>query len=85
MILRHKHVFNCKVNAVCSRLQKPVDNLSNRPIQTEASEPADGEQFNSFQFWREPLPSVDSNLLELLVSLTETGSARSLVYSNVTE
>lgn len=29
----------------------------------------DGDEFNSFQFWREPLASVDDSLLDLLVSL----------------
>lgn len=28
----------------------------------------DSDAFNSFQFWREPLPSVDEELLGLLVS-----------------
>ncbi|XP_026234222.1 RNA-binding protein NOB1 [Anabas testudineus] len=44
--------------------KKPVDGLSSRPTQTDTS--ADTEQFNSFQFWREPLPSIDGDLLKLL-------------------
>ena len=39
---------------------------------TETSEPADANKFNSFHFWREPLPSIDSDLLDLLVRLTQT-------------
>ena len=29
----------------------------------------DSDEFNSFLFWREPLPTLDDDLLELLVSL----------------
>ncbi|KAK2854346.1 hypothetical protein Q5P01_007007 [Channa striata] len=46
--------------------KKPADTLSSRNPDADAAGPADTEQYNSFQFWREPLPSVDSNLLELL-------------------
>ncbi|XP_024858221.1 RNA-binding protein NOB1 isoform X2 [Kryptolebias marmoratus] len=40
-----------------------------RQTQTEkeSSNQSDSEQFNSFQFWREPLPSIDTDLLDLLV------------------
>ncbi|XP_030015830.1 RNA-binding protein NOB1-like isoform X2 [Sphaeramia orbicularis] len=34
--------------------------------ETETSTTADCEQFNSFHFWREPLPSIDADLLDLL-------------------
>uniref|UniRef100_A0A3Q3B627 RNA-binding protein NOB1 n=1 Tax=Kryptolebias marmoratus TaxID=37003 RepID=A0A3Q3B627_KRYMA len=39
-----------------------------RQTQTEkeSSNQSDSEQFNSFQFWREPLPSIDTDLLDLL-------------------
>lgn len=30
---------------------------------------SDGDQFSTFLFWREPLPSIDEDLLEILVSL----------------
>uniref|UniRef100_A0A671UM69 RNA-binding protein NOB1 n=1 Tax=Sparus aurata TaxID=8175 RepID=A0A671UM69_SPAAU len=50
---------------------KPVDTSNVRQIQTETSEPADNNKFNSFHFWREPLPSLDSDLLDLLVRLTQ--------------
>ncbi|XP_030270405.1 RNA-binding protein NOB1 [Sparus aurata] len=46
--------------------KKPVDTSNVRQIQTETSEPADNNKFNSFHFWREPLPSLDSDLLDLL-------------------
>lgn len=49
-------------------LQKPVDSLNIRQTPTETSDPADADQFNSFQFWREPLPLLDTQLLDLLVS-----------------
>lgn len=40
-----------------------------RDRQTDAqTEAADGEHFNSFQFWREPTPIVSNELLALLVS-----------------
>lgn len=43
-------------------------NSTNKHKQTETSVSSD--QFNSFLFWREPLPSIDDDLLELLVSST---------------
>lgn len=49
--------------------KKPVDSLNVRqtPTKTEtSSDPAASDEFNSFHFWREPLPSIDSDLLELL-------------------
>ncbi|XP_040015434.1 RNA-binding protein NOB1 [Xiphias gladius] len=49
--------------------KKPADSLSSSrqtETETETSDPNDSEEFNSFQFWREPLPTVDSDLLELL-------------------
>uniref|UniRef100_A0A3Q1G5K2 RNA-binding protein NOB1 n=1 Tax=Acanthochromis polyacanthus TaxID=80966 RepID=A0A3Q1G5K2_9TELE len=36
----------------------------------QTSSQTSGDQFNSFQFWREPVPSIDEDLLGLLVSLT---------------
>ncbi|KAM3877258.1 RNA-binding protein NOB1 [Diretmus argenteus] len=42
--------------------KKPADGLSGR--QTQTSVPAD--EFNSFQFWRNPLPNIEVELLELL-------------------
>ncbi|XP_078101262.1 RNA-binding protein NOB1 isoform X2 [Sander vitreus] len=42
--------------------KKPADSLN--VTQTKAT--SDGDEFNSFQFWREPLPSIDSELLDLL-------------------
>ncbi len=51
-------------------LQKPVDTLKFQQTQTEkeTSSPADTNEFNNFQFWREPLPPFDIDLLDLLVS-----------------
>ncbi|XP_071346028.1 RNA-binding protein NOB1 [Trachinotus anak] len=48
--------------------KKPVDSCSSRqtPTETQTSTPTDGDQFNSFQFWREPLPTLDDELLQLL-------------------
>uniref|UniRef100_A0A3Q3B6G7 RNA-binding protein NOB1 n=1 Tax=Kryptolebias marmoratus TaxID=37003 RepID=A0A3Q3B6G7_KRYMA len=39
----------------------------NLQTEKESSNQSDSEQFNSFQFWREPLPSIDTDLLDLLV------------------
>ncbi|KAM6942757.1 RNA-binding protein NOB1 [Xenentodon cancila] len=49
-------------------LKKCVDTLNATPSQAEeeASDPSDGQQFNSFQFWREPLTTVSDDLLALL-------------------
>lgn len=49
--------------------KKPVDTLDVPQTQTEtkSSNAADADQFNSFHFWREPLPSIDG-LLDLLDS-----------------
>ncbi|KAM7405599.1 hypothetical protein PAMP_000035 [Pampus punctatissimus] len=49
--------------------KKPVDSSSVGQSQTEASTSADGEEFNSFQFWREPLLSINDELLDLLDSV----------------
>ncbi|XP_022605793.1 RNA-binding protein NOB1 isoform X1 [Seriola dumerili] len=51
-----------------SKVKKPVDGPSSRqtPTQTETSHQTDTEQFNTFQFWREPLLTLDDDLLQLL-------------------
>ncbi|XP_029353337.1 RNA-binding protein NOB1 isoform X3 [Echeneis naucrates] len=36
--------------------------------QTDTTAPTSGDEFNSFQFWRDPLPSLDQELLQLLVN-----------------
>ncbi|XP_008290296.1 RNA-binding protein NOB1 isoform X1 [Stegastes partitus] len=41
--------------------KKPAESPNIRPTETP-----DREQFNSFQFWREPVPSLDDDLLGLL-------------------
>ncbi|XP_034385481.1 RNA-binding protein NOB1 isoform X1 [Cyclopterus lumpus] len=41
--------------------KKHVDSLSVQQTETSSN-----DEFNSFQFWREPLPSIDTQLLELL-------------------
>ncbi|XP_070712712.1 RNA-binding protein NOB1 [Pempheris klunzingeri] len=48
--------------------KKSESSLSVRQTQTETetSNPTDGDEFNSFHFWRTPLPSIDSELLDLL-------------------
>uniref|UniRef100_UPI0037E70A4D RNA-binding protein NOB1 isoform X1 n=1 Tax=Semicossyphus pulcher TaxID=241346 RepID=UPI0037E70A4D len=50
--------------------KKPVDSLNVLKTQTEkrteTSDAADSDKFDSFNFWRAPLPSVDSDLLDLL-------------------
>lgn len=67
--------------------QKPVDGLSVRQKQTETPNAAESDEFNSFQFWREPLPSLDSELLALLVSRTnrKSGIITSLIDQSTTE
>lgn len=57
-----------------SFVQDPVEalNLKNKQKQTEeqtdTQTSSDCDQFNSFLFWREPPPPLDTELLELLVS-----------------
>lgn len=57
-------------------LQKCADRSSSRAAltetlnETETSNRTDTDEFNSFQFWRDPLPTLDPDLLELLVSRT---------------
>lgn len=57
-----------------SFVQDPVEalNLKNKPKQmeerTDTQTSSDSDQFNSFLFWREPPPPLDTELLELLVS-----------------
>ncbi|XP_034535770.1 RNA-binding protein NOB1 isoform X2 [Notolabrus celidotus] len=55
---------------------KPVDSLSGRqtPAKTETSNSAGGEEFNTYNFWRTPLMSFDSELLELLDPVDELNS-----------
>nr|XP_020458326.1 RNA-binding protein NOB1 isoform X2 [Monopterus albus] len=48
------------------KVKKPVDSSSSGHTQAETSNPVDTEQFNTFQFWRDPLPSIDSDLLNFL-------------------
>ncbi|XP_029353336.1 RNA-binding protein NOB1 isoform X2 [Echeneis naucrates] len=43
--------------------KRPVDGGSR---QTDTTAPTSGDEFNSFQFWRDPLPSLDQELLQLL-------------------
>lgn len=45
-----------------------VQAADNKQEDTQTS--SDGDQFNSFLFWREPPPTVDDGLLDLLVSST---------------
>ncbi|XP_043072768.1 RNA-binding protein NOB1 [Puntigrus tetrazona] len=51
---------------------KKSSNSANTGVQSPptTNEPQDPEssQFNSFQFWRSPLPSIESDLLELLAA-----------------
>lgn len=47
--------------------QRLAEDRTARQPQPEAPRDAGSEQFNSFQFWREPLPALDSELLGLLV------------------
>ncbi|XP_070823485.1 RNA-binding protein NOB1 isoform X1 [Chaetodon trifascialis] len=49
--------------------KKPVDasDVPQTQTETKSSNATDADQFNSFHFWREPLPSIDS-LLDLLDS-----------------
>ncbi|XP_058485105.1 RNA-binding protein NOB1 [Solea solea] len=48
--------------------QKPVKSSCSRQTCTETVTPGrhDSDKFNNFQFWREPLPSIDNDLLKLL-------------------
>lgn len=45
-----------------------VLNSKNKQKQTDTQMSSDSDEFNSFLFWREPLPSIDDSLLDLLVS-----------------
>ncbi|XP_044062705.1 RNA-binding protein NOB1 isoform X2 [Siniperca chuatsi] len=49
-------------------VKKPVNSLNVQQTQTETetSNPAGCDEFNSFHFWREPLPSIDGDLLDFL-------------------
>ncbi|XP_070764324.1 RNA-binding protein NOB1 isoform X2 [Enoplosus armatus] len=55
---------------------KPVDssNVQQTQRETETSNPAGSDEFNSFHFWREPLPSIDRELLDLLTDEPEDQS-----------
>lgn len=62
--------------SVMMLLQKPTDGPKVQQPQQEVSKDAESDEFNSFQFWREPLPSLDNKLLDLLVGR----SKRKLVF-----
>lgn len=47
--------------------QRPAEDRTARQPQPEAPRDAGSEQFNSFQFWRAPVPALDGELLGLLV------------------
>lgn len=61
---------------VMKLLQKPTDGPKVQQPQPEVLKDAESNEFNSFQFWREPLPALDSELLGLLVGQ----SKRKLVF-----
>ncbi|XP_037553667.1 RNA-binding protein NOB1 [Nematolebias whitei] len=48
--------------------KRSADTLNIRKTQTEkeTSNQTNSDTFNSFQFWRDPLPSIDTDLLDLL-------------------
>ncbi|CAI5646373.1 unnamed protein product [Oreochromis niloticus] len=48
--------------------KKPADSPNVQQTETEkkTSNETDSDEFNSFQFWREPLPAIDDELLGLL-------------------
>ena len=66
----HLHTLSISVHLLWVWNQDPVEvvSLSNKqkPMSPVTN---DGDEFNSFLFWREPLPTLDDDLLELLVSL----------------
>ncbi|XP_068177173.1 RNA-binding protein NOB1 [Antennarius striatus] len=47
-----------------SKKKNDIPVVPQTPVET--SKASDGDEFNSFQFWREPLAPVDGDLLELL-------------------
>lgn len=67
------------VKCLLSLLQDPVEVFNSSDKQKQMSPPpatTDSDEFNSFQFWREPLPTIDDSLLELLVSFHHSDSSR---------
>uniref|UniRef100_A0A3B4TVE9 RNA-binding protein NOB1 n=1 Tax=Seriola dumerili TaxID=41447 RepID=A0A3B4TVE9_SERDU len=58
-----------------SKVKDPEEvlNLNNKQKQTVT---VDTNEFNSFQFWREPVPTIDDSLLELLVSSQDSAGKR---------
>lgn len=59
----------------CHTHQDPVEDPSaTNHVSTATAASPDHDQFSSFRFWREPLPPVDDELLELLVSLDRVHS-----------
>lgn len=40
------------------------------PTEPHVTQAAESSEFNSFQFWRTPLPNIEADLLELLVCMT---------------
>ncbi|XP_074523138.1 RNA-binding protein NOB1 [Halichoeres trimaculatus] len=58
-----------------TQLEKPKVTQTDKQTNTQTS--LDSDEFNSFNFWRQPLPSLDDSLLELLneddVSKSDSG------------
>lgn len=58
-------LFSLKQNStetLETKVQSPA------PINEVTSSPTETVEFNSFQFWRAPIPSIDADLLAVLVS-----------------
>ncbi|XP_067443080.1 RNA-binding protein NOB1 isoform X2 [Thunnus thynnus] len=55
--------------------KKAADGSSGRQSQTETSNSVDSDEFNSFQFWRAPLLSIDDELLGLLNDVSVSDSS----------
>lgn len=55
------------VSSVLVLPQKRVEDRKVQQPQPEATRDAGSDHFNSFQFWREPVAPLDSELLGLLV------------------
>uniref|UniRef100_A0A3P8RL23 RNA-binding protein NOB1 n=1 Tax=Amphiprion percula TaxID=161767 RepID=A0A3P8RL23_AMPPE len=58
-----------KVNVQTTRRHPETPlNVAGFHFPSNTSSQTSGDQFNSFQFWREPVPSIDEDLLGLLVN-----------------
>uniref|UniRef100_A0A3Q2QF80 NIN1 (RPN12) binding n=1 Tax=Fundulus heteroclitus TaxID=8078 RepID=A0A3Q2QF80_FUNHE len=66
---------------VPARCTEPLKAQNPGPTQTDTDRSGQSDQFNSFQFWRDPLPSIQKDLLDLLTDTQASSETAELFNS----